>query len=210
MFTGIIEEIGRIRRIAPAAGGARIEVEAARTLEGAREGDSIATDGVCLTAVRLSSGSFEADCSAETLRLTSIGGMRAGDRVNLERALALGDRLGGHLVQGHVEGVGRFVGRRPEGESQMLRFEYPAELGRYLVHKGSIAVSGISLTVAALDDRWFEVAVIPVTLERTTLGAMEIGARVNLETDMIAKYVESLLKAGFSDLVTRRPANSLC
>jgi riboflavin synthase len=113
--------------------------------------------------------------------------------VNLERALALGARLGGHLVQGHVEGVGRLVARRPEGESEMLRFAYPPELGRYLIHKGSVAVSGVSLTVASLDDAWFEVAVIPVTLEWTTLGKMAVGAPVNLETDMIAKYVERLL-----------------
>jgi riboflavin synthase len=198
MFTGIIEEIGRVEKVVPAGDGSRVEVAASRVLEGARPGDSIATDGACLTITRLTGAGFEADCSAETLRLTTLGAWRAGTPVNLERALALGGRLGGHLVQGHVEGVGRLVARRPEGESEMLRFEYPPDLGRYLVHKGSVAVSGISLTVANLDDAWFEVAVIPVTLEWTTLGRMPVGAAVNLETDLIAKYVERLLRADAS------------
>jgi len=195
MFTGIIEEIGRVEKVAAAGGGARVGISAHRTLEGAREGDSIATDGACLTIARLTGSGFEADCSAETLRRTTLGGWRAGTSVNLERAMALGDRLGGHLVQGHVEGTGRLVARRPEGESVMIRFAYPPELGRYIVHKGSIAVSGISLTVASLDDDSFEVAVIPVTLECTTLGRMPEGTPVNLETDLIAKYVERLLRA---------------
>ena len=198
MFTGIIEEVGRVERIVPAGSGARVEVAARAILEGTREGDSIATDGVCLTATRLTGSGFEADCSAETMRRTSLGSWRAGTEVNLERAMRLGDRLGGHLVQGHVEGVGRLAGRRPEGESEMLRFEYPPELGRYMILKGSIAVGGISLTIATLDDAGFEVAVIPVTLERTTLGRMEIGTPVNLETDLIAKYVERLVRADAS------------
>jgi riboflavin synthase len=202
MFTGIIEEIGRVDRVVPAGGGARVAVAAKRVLDGAREGDSIATDGACLTIVRLTGAAFEADCSAETLRRTTLGGWRAGTPVNLERALALGARLGGHLVQGHVEGVGKLVERRPEGESEMFRFAYPPELGRYLVHKGSVAVSGISLTVAALDDAWFDVAVIPVTLEWTTLGKMTVGTQVNLETDMIAKYVERLLGASRPEPLT--------
>lgn len=195
MFTGIIEEIGRVEKVVPASGGSRVEIAASRVLEGARDGDSIATDGACLTITRLTGHGFEADCSAETLRRTTLGGWRTGAPVNLERAMALGDRLGGHLVQGHVEGTGELVGRRPEGESVMMRFAYPPEIGRYIILKGSIAVSGISLTVATLDDAWFEVAVIPVTLEWTTLGKMSIGTPVNLETDMIAKYVERLLGA---------------
>ena len=143
MFTGIIEEVGRVASVASSGGGARIEVAAERVLDGTREGDSISTDGVCLTATRLTRTGFVADCSAETLRLTTIGHLRAGDPVNLERALALGARLGGHLVQGHVEGTGQMLGRRAVGESVMMRFSYPPELGRYIVHKGSIAVSGI-------------------------------------------------------------------
>jgi riboflavin synthase len=198
MFTGIIEEVGRVRTVVPAGSGSRVEVAASRVLEGAREGDSIATDGVCLTVTRLTGDGFEADCSAETLRRTSLGSWRAGTEVNLERAMRLGDRLGGHMVQGHVEGVGALAGRRPEGESIMMRFAYPPELGRYMILKGSIAVSGISLTIATLDDAWFEVAVIPVTLEWTTLGRMAVGSPVNLETDLIAKYVERLLRADAS------------
>ena len=198
MFTGIIEEVGAVRRIDRRPDGARVEVSCERVLEGTREGDSIATDGVCLTVTRLVGDGFEADCSAETLRRTSVGSWRAGTEVNLERAMRLGDRLGGHMVQGHVEGVGSLVGRRPEGESVMMRFAYPAELGRYMIPKGSIAVSGISLTIATLDDAWFEVAVIPVTLEWTTLGRMAVGSPVNLETDLIAKYVERLVRADAS------------
>jgi len=190
MFTGIIEEIGRVERVVPVGSGARVVVAAERVLADARDGDSIATDGACLTITSHTETRFEADCSAETLRRTTLGSWRPGTPVNLERALALGERLGGHLVQGHVEGVGRLVSRRPEGESEMLRFAFPAELARYIVHKGSIAVAGVSLTVAALDDGAFEVAVIPVTLAWTTFGEMAVGTPVNLETDLIAKYVD--------------------
>ena len=193
MFTGIIEEIGRVVKVVPAGTGARVEVAASRVLEDAKDGDSISTDGVCLTVTRFNEASFEADCSAETLRRTTCGSWKAGTPVNLERALTLGTRLGGHLVQGHVEGVGELISKRPEGESVMMRFGFPPELGRYIALKGSIAVSGISLTVANLGDTWFEVAVIPVTLQWTTLGALPQGAPVNLETDISAKYVERLL-----------------
>ncbi len=193
MFTGIIEEVGTVESVIPADAGAVLRIAASRVLEGARLGDSISTDGCCLTITKLTGSGFEADCSAETLRLTSIGTMRPGQGVNLERAMALGDRLRGHLVQGHVEGVGRLTNRRAEGDSAMMRFSFPPELGRYIIHKGSIAVSGISLTVAVLGEGWFEVAVIPVTLEWTTLGKLPIGSPVNLETDLIAKYVERLL-----------------
>jgi len=195
MFTGIIEEVGRVDRVVPASGGSTVEVAATKVLEDARDGDSIACDGACLTITSRTANGFAADCSAETLRRTTLGSWKPGMPVNLERALALGERLGGHLVQGHVEGVGRLLARRPEGESQMLRFGFPPELGRYIVSKGSIAVSGVSLTVASLDEGSFEIAVIPVTLALTTLGAMAVGAPVNLETDMIAKYVERLLRA---------------
>lgn len=209
MFTGIIEEMGRVVRIAAASGGARIEIAASRILEGTRDGDSISTDGVCLTVTTMTSSSFEADCSAETMRLTSLGRWKAGTPVNLERAMALGARLGGHLVQGHVEGVGELLERRPEGESMMMRFSYPRDLGRYIAHKGSITVSGISLTVARLGDGWFEIAVIPVTLDWTTLGKMPIGAPVNLETDIIAKYVERLVQAQTEGAATPTPPLSV-
>lgn len=193
MFTGIVEEIGAVESLTMVGGGAVLRVSAKRVLDDARIGDSISTDGCCLTITKLTPTGFEADCSAETLRLTSVGRMRPGQPVNLERAMALGGRLGGHLVQGHVEGVGSLAERRPEGDSVTMRFAYPPELARYIIHKGSIAVSGISLTVAGLGEEWFEIAVIPVTLEHTTLGAMQVGALVNLETDVIAKYVERLL-----------------
>jgi len=193
MFTGIIEEVGRVVAVAPTSGGVSLRIAATRILEGTRDGDSIATDGCCLTVVRHTSSGFDADCSAETLRKTSIGTWRSGTLVNLERALALGARLGGHLVQGHVEGVGALVERRPEGDSIVMRFSFPRELARYIILKGSIAISGISLTVAALGDDWVDVAVIPTTLRETTLGSMKPGALVNVETDLLAKYVERLL-----------------
>jgi riboflavin synthase len=193
MFTGIIEEVGRVVSVVPTSGGASLRVAATRVLEGTKDGDSIATDGCCLTVVRRTKTGFEADCSAETLRRTSIGTWKPGTLVNLERALAFGARLGGHLVQGHVEGVGALVEKRPEGDSVVMRFSFPPDLARYIVMKGSVAIAGISLTVAALGDDWLEVAVIPTTLRETTLGAMPAGAPVNFETDMLAKYVERLL-----------------
>ena len=194
MFTGIIEEVGRVRRVQRAGAGSRVTVAASRVVQDAREGDSISTDGVCLTALSITPEGFEADCSAETLRRTTIGSWREGTPINLERALRMGDRLGGHLVQGHVDGVGRLVTRRQEGDAQMVRFEFPRELGRHIAMKGSIAVSGISLTIADLGPDWFEIAVIPATLQWTTLGELADGSPVNLETDMLAKYVERILK----------------
>jgi riboflavin synthase len=196
MFTGIIEEVGRVRRVERTGAGSRVSIEAKRVIEDARNGDSISTDGVCLTALEITREGFEADCSAETLRRTTIGSWREGTPVNLERALRMGDRLGGHLVQGHVDGVGSLVSRRPEGDSQMVRFAFPRELGRHIALKGSIAISGISLTIADLGADWLEIAVIPATLEWTTLGKLAIGSDVNIETDMLAKYVERILGNG--------------
>jgi riboflavin synthase len=205
MFTGIIEEIGRVARIVRADSGARIEIGAGRVLAGTRVGDSISVDGICLTVVRLGDSGFEVDCSPETLRRTTLGRWREGRPVNLERALEVGARLGGHIVQGHVDGVGELVARRPEGDSVMMRFSHPPELGRHIALKGSIAVSGVSLTVAALGDDWFEVAIIPATLEWTTLGTMTVGESINLETDMLAKYIERILNADAARS-TPRPA----
>jgi riboflavin synthase len=203
MFTGIIEEIGHVDRIVRDDSGARIAIGAGRVLTGTRVGDSISVDGICLTAVRLGESSFEVDCSAETLRRTTLGRWRSGTPVNLERALEVGSRLGGHIVQGHVDGVGELVERRPEGDSVMMRFSYPPELGRHIALKGSIAVSGVSLTIAALGDDWFEVAIIPATLEWTTLGTMAVGESINLETDMLAKYLERILNADAARSVPR-------
>lgn len=193
MFTGIIEELGTIRRIASARDGARLEVSARTVLTDAKLGDSISVNGVCLTIVEKSSDSFAADVSAETLRRTSLKQTKAGSRVNLERAMAATSRFGGHIVQGHVDGTGEFLEARASGDGWVVRVGFPAELARYIVEKGSITVDGISLTVAALGDTWFEIAVIPHTWKVTNLGSLERGAAVNLEVDIIAKYVERMM-----------------
>ncbi len=194
MFTGIVEELGQIRRLAHSANGARLEIAAQAVLAGAKLGDSIAVNGVCLTVVEQGADWFAADLSAETLQRTSLQQARTGTRVNLERALLPTTRLGGHLMQGHVDGTGRFSEARPVGAGWTVRIGFPAALGRYIVEKGSIAVDGISLTVAALGDDWFEIAVIPHTWQHTNLSALARGALVNLEVDIIAKYVEKMLQ----------------
>lgn len=193
MFTGIIEELGTIRSIASARDGARLEVSARTVLSDARLGDSISVNGVCLTIVDKSSDWFAADVSAETLRRTSLKRATTGSHVNLERAMAATSRFGGHIVQGHVDGTGEFLEARASGDGWVVRVGFPAELARYIVEKGSITVDGISLTVAALGDTWFEIAVIPHTWKVTNLGSLERGAAVNLEVDIIAKYVERMM-----------------
>jgi len=194
MFTGIVEELGHVRAVTPNAGGARIEIGATTVLEDATIGASIAVNGCCLTVVELGDRHWSADAVVETLARTNLGGLTPGDPVNLERPVRLEDRLSGHLVQGHVDATGEVAAREPQSDgSQRFRFSAPADVLRYVVHKGSITVDGISLTVAAVADDAFEVAVIPHTLAVTTLGARAIGARVNLEVDLVAKYVERLL-----------------
>ncbi|HMV49680.1 MAG TPA: riboflavin synthase [Blastocatellia bacterium] len=193
MFTGIIEELGTIRRITPARDGARLEVSARTVLADAKLGDSIAVNGVCLTVVDKGSDWFAADVSAETLRRTSLKQAQAGTRVNLERAMAASGRFGGHIVQGHVDGTGEFLNAQASGDGWVIRIGFPPELARYIVEKGSITVDGISLTVAALGDTWFEIAIIPHTWKVTNLGALARGAAVNLEVDILAKYVERML-----------------
>ena len=194
MFTGIVEELGRVRSVVANAGGARVEIDAQTVLDDATIGASIAVNGCCLTVVELGDGYWAADAVVETLARTNLGDLAVGDPVNLERPVRLADRLGGHLVQGHVDGTGAVRSRapRPDG-SEQFRFDAPAGVLRYVVHKGSITVDGISLTIAAVHDDGFEIAVIPHTLAVTTLGARQAGARVNLEVDLIAKYVERLL-----------------
>ncbi|MBO0721019.1 MAG: riboflavin synthase, partial [Blastocatellia bacterium] len=160
-----------------------------------RQGDSIAVNGVCLTVVERGADWFAADVSAETLRRSSLKQLRGGARINLERPLLPSSRLGGHLVQGHVDGTGRFIEARPEGDGWLLRIWFPPELSRYLVEKGSITVDGISLTIAQLGEDWFEIAIIPHTWNVTNLNALERGAEVNLEVDIIAKYVERMTQA---------------
>ncbi|MBK9706060.1 MAG: riboflavin synthase [Acidobacteria bacterium] len=199
MFTGIIEELGTIRRMTSSPKGARVEVTAGTILSDARLGDSIAVNGVCLTVVAQGPDWFAADVSEETLRRTSLKQMRIGTRVNLERPLTPASRLGGHIVQGHVDGIGEFVEARPSGEGWVVRVRFPKDLGRYIVEKGSIAVDGISLTVASLGDDYFEIAIIPHTWKMTNLGSLDRGAAVNLEVDVIAKYVERMMQAHTSE-----------
>lgn len=195
MFTGLVEQVGRIQRVAPEATGARVTVEAGKVLEGSAIGDSIAVNGCCLTVVELGAGSFSAHAGTETLARTTVGTWRPGKRANLERALSAAARLGGHFVQGHVDGVGSLEAVMPEGETTRLRFSLPPELSLFVVEKGSIAVDGISLTVTTCTDRAFEVAIIPHTLSHTTLGTLSPGEAVNVETDILAKYVQRMLGA---------------
>jgi riboflavin synthase len=195
MFTGIVEELGRVRAVVANEGGARIEIDAKLVVDDARIGDSIAVNGCCLTVVDCDRDGWAADAVTETLARTNLGDLGEGDPVNLERPVRLSDRLGGHLVQGHVDATGTVRTRtsNPDG-SVTMRFDAPLEVLRYVVHKGSITVDGISLTVAALRDDGLDVAVIPHTLAVTTLGTVAEGARVNLEVDVVAKYVERLMQ----------------
>jgi riboflavin synthase len=195
MFTGIVEGTGTVAALAVAdgGGGARLEVEAPFLAGDLRLGESVAVNGCCLTVAEPTPGGFAADLVAETLRRTALGGLAAGDAVNLERPLALGGRLGGHLVQGHVDGVARVLERKPVGEGEEVRVELPPDLERYVVEKGSIAVDGVSLTVAGVGPGWFAVSLVPHTLEVTTLGRRRPGDPVQLEVDVVAKYVERLV-----------------
>ena len=206
MFTGIIEELGRVRALERRGEGVRMRVEARVVSEGTREGDSIAVNGVCLTALDVRADSFAADGSRETLQRSTLGSLRAGSVVNLERAVTPSTRLGGHIVQGHVDGRGRFLSAEEHGGSWTVRVGYPKELARYLVFKGSVAVEGISLTVAALADDYFEIAVIPKTWAVTNLSHLRPGDEVNLEADIIAKYVERILAFGGPDRGGRGPS----
>jgi riboflavin synthase len=193
MFTGIVEELGEVVRLTETGPDcALLAVRGPLVTSDARHGDSIAVNGVCLTVVDVADGIFTADVMGETLRRSSLGALRPGDPVNLERAATLGSRLGGHLVQGHVDGVGEIIGREPGHHWESVRFSLPTELARYVAAKGSIAVDGVSLTVVEVGDDWFSVGLIPTTLKLTTLGHKGIGAVVNLEADVLAKYVERL------------------
>ena len=192
MFTGIIEAIGTVRQLTRHPTGARVEIAAATIAQATRPGDSLAVEGACLTVTALAGETMACDLSAETLARTTLGALRVGTRVNLERPLRLGDRVGGHLVSGHVDAVGQLVGRIPQGDGAVYRIRFPASLASLLVPKGSVAVDGISLTVAALTRERFDVAVIPYTLRGTTLAEKRVGARLNLEADLVGKYVTRL------------------
>ena len=194
MFTGIVEELGEVVRLTDSGGdSAVLAVRGPVVTSDARHGDSISVNGVCLTVIDNVDGVFTADVMGETLRRSSLGALEVGRQVNLERAAALGSRLGGHLVQGHVDGVARLVAREPAADWEVVRFSLPAELARYVVEKGSITVDGVSLTVMAVDDETFSVGLIPTTSKLTVLGGKDVGDPVNLEVDVIAKYVEKML-----------------
>ena len=194
MFTGIVEELGEVVRLTDSGGDAAVlAVRGPLVTSDARHGDSISVNGVCLTVIDNVDGVFTADVMGETLRRSSLGALAVGSPVNLERAAALGSRLGGHLVQGHVDGVARIIAREPAADWEVVRFSLPADLARYVVEKGSITVDGVSLTVMAVDHETFGVGLIPTTSKLTVLGAKDVGDPVNLEVDVIAKYVEKML-----------------
>lgn len=193
MFTGIVQAVGTVSRITPAQSGCRMRIDCPELGPAQwHTGDSVAVAGCCLTALDIDERGFSADLSAETLDRTSLGALAAGSPVNLEPALAVGDRLGGHLVSGHVDGLAEVVSVRPAGESRVFRFSVPAGLARFVAEKGSVTLDGVSLTVNAVEGREFEVNLIPHTLAVTTLGKLEAGGRVNLEVDLLARYLERL------------------
>jgi riboflavin synthase len=192
VFTGLIEDVGTVESVERGGEGARLRIST-HLADQLALGDSIAVDGCCLTATATAERSFETEAMNQTLEVTALGGVEAGSRVNLELAMRASDRLGGHIVQGHVDGVAAVIGAREDGFARRLRFELPRELRRYVVDKGSITLGGVSLTVADLDDSWAEVSLIPETLERTNLGEAEPGSKINVECDIVAKYVERLV-----------------
>ena len=194
MFTGLVEEIGVVEELEQLDDAVRIAVRAPKVTEDAAPGDSIAVDGVCLTVVDNVDGTFTADVMRETLNRSRLGTYQTGSEVNLERALATGQRMGGHIVQGHVDGVAEVVSRTPSEHWEVVRFTLPERLERYVVEKGSIAVNGTSLTVSAVGEGYFEVSLIPTTLRDTTAGTLALGDPVNLEVDIVAKYVEKMVQ----------------
>ncbi len=200
MFTGIIEELGVVRRTQSSPTGASIVVAAREVLSGLKIGDSIAVSGPCLTVTAFDQDTFTAFVMTETLNRTTLGRLKPGHRVNLERAMLLGGRLGGHLVSGHVDAVVTLTQSSPQGGATLLNFEAPAELLRYIVTKGSVALDGVSLTVIKVESTGFSVGIIPHTGQETTLGTKEIGAAVNLEVDLIGKYVEKMLEPRLHDV----------
>jgi riboflavin synthase len=202
MFTGIVEELGHVVSLENGAESARLTLEGPLVTSDAVHGASIAVNGVCLTVVEHGAGCFTVDVMAETLARSSLGDLEPGDRVNLERAMAASSRFGGHIVQGHVDGTATILERVPGDRWEVVVVTLPSDLARYVVEKGSITVDGVSLTVAAVDDDTFSVSLIPTTLDLTTLGHKGVGATVNLEVDVLAKYVERLLTTTASSTIT--------
>ncbi|GHI84294.1 riboflavin synthase [Streptomyces xanthophaeus] len=200
MFTGIVEELGEVAAVEQLAEASRFRLRGPLVTDGAKHGDSIAVNGVCLTVVDTADGEFTADVMQETLNRSSLGALAPGSRVNLERPMALGGRLGGHLVQGHVDGTGAILSRTPSEHWEIVKVALPENLSRYVVEKGSITVDGVSLTVVEAAADWFTISLIPTTLALTTLGLKQPGDPVNLEVDVLAKYVERLLAAGVDPL----------
>jgi len=192
MFSGLVADLGRLKEISTGSEGARLAIETSLASR-IETGDSIAVNGICLTATTVEPDGFTADAMAQTLNMTSLGRLESGDRLNLELALRAGDRLGGHIVQGHVDGVGEVVSLEPEGFSVRLKVALSEDLLRYVIPQGSITIEGVSLTVAAAAEGWIEVALIPETQERTSLGALVPGRPVNVECDVIARYVERMV-----------------
>lgn len=193
MFTGIVEELGSVSGVENLGDSVRLTIAAARVLEDVNLGDSISVNGVCLTVATFEDGHFTADCMQETLDRSSLGSLTVGSPVNLERAMAANGRLGGHIMQGHVDGTTTLLFRESSENWDVLRFALPADLARYVVEKGSIALNGTSLTVSSLGEDWFEVSLIPTTLRETTHGQLQVGDVVNIEVDVIAKYVERMM-----------------
>lgn len=198
MFTGIVEELGRVVELHRGEESATLRVRGPLVTSDAGLGDSIAVNGVCLTVTEVVDGEFTADVMDETLRRTGLGALERGSAVNLERPLTLASRLGGHLVQGHVDATTTVIDRTPDDNWEVVRFALPDAIARYVVEKGSITIDGVSLTVAGVGEGWFSVSLIPTTLELTTLGAKRPGEHVNLEVDVIAKYVERMMPGGLS------------
>lgn len=202
MFTGIVEELGEVVAVEELAEASRFRLRGPVVTEDAKHGDSIAVNGVCLTVVETGDGEFTADVMQETLNRSSLGALTQGSRVNLERPMELGGRLGGHLVQGHVDGTGEIISRTPSEHWEIVKVALPENLSRYVVEKGSITVDGVSLTVVEAAADWFTISLIPTTLALTTLGIKKPGDPVNLEVDVLAKYVERLLAAGVTPLAS--------
>ena len=196
MFTGLIEEKGRLLSRTPSGDGEVVTIECSKVLEGTKHGDSISVSGVCLTVIEMTENYFSADVMAETLRHSTASGWEIGREVNVERAAAVGDRLGGHIVQGHVDGTAQVLSVTPGDKWSVIRFSLPADVAPLVAHKGSICLDGVSLTVSAVGTDWCEVSLIPETLSVTTLGQLSVGDFVNVETDLVARHVQRLMEMG--------------